>query len=393
MCGGAEAPEAPDPYATAEAQYLYEVKAAKEAAKLNAIDQFGPMGSTTYQRGADGTPTSQTVNLSPQVKAWLDSQFGSATKLQDATSKQLDYLPQDKYALPGGKSADQYAREAFGDEMLDPSRMSDTSEIARASYDSQKAMFAPDIDAARKQTEIRLAERGISPGDEIWRDEMDRIDRQANAAYEGASRSATLDAGNEQTRRVNAATQARNYGSNSYQTDVSNELLERNQPFAEAGALMGTTPQFQTPSFMNTGQQDVKAPDYQGAVNANYNARMGQYNANQTQKQNMMGSIAGLAGSAIQMFSDEDLKEDREAADGEAILAAFRGMPVDDYRYKEGAREAFDLPEKRTGTMAQDYAEEFGGDGHMIDVGDAVGKLMAAVKALDARTSSAGRRV
>ena len=66
---------------------------------------------------------------------------------------------------------------------------------------------------------------------------------------------------------------------------------------------------------------------------------------------------------------------------------AFRGMPVDDYRYRKEAQDEFNLPEHRTGTMAQDWAEEFGGDGHTIDMGDAIGKLMAAVKALDKRTA------
>ena len=87
------------------------------------------------------------------------------------------------------------------------------------------------------------------------------------------------------------------------------------------------------------------------------------------------------------MMSDENTKEDRTPADGRNILLAFRDMPVDDYRYRDEVREVVNLPEHRTGTMAQDWAEHFGGDGHMIDLGDAVGKLMAAVKELDRRTA------
>jgi hypothetical protein len=121
-----------------------------------------------------------------------------------------------------------------------------------------------------------------------------------------------------------------------------------------------------------------------GGVNQSYANQMAQYNANQANKQGMMKSIGGVAGT-IAMMSDEDTKEERSEADGEAILAAFRGLPVDDYRYKDEAQEEFGLPEHRTGPMAQDYAQTFDGDGRTVDLGDAVGKLFAAVKALDAR--------
>lgn len=380
MCGSS--PKPPDPWETAESQYHWNTQAAQDALRMSAIDQYGPFGSTTYSRNAEGLPTSQTVNLSPEVEQWLQSQFGASTALQNAAQTQLGYLPQDRFQLPDSPSAQGYAEEAFGTSMFDPSSF-DTSGIAQTSYDQAKSMFQPDIDAAKKQTEIRLAQRGISPGDEIWNDEMDRLDRNANNAYAGASRQATLDAGNEQTRRVNSALAGLNYGSNTYQTNLSNQLLERNQPYAEAAALMGTTPQFQTPSFMNTPQAQVGAPDYSGLTQANYQAKQQQSN----NLWNTIGSIGSAAAPFI--FSDEEMKEDRMPADGEAILMSFRDMPVDDYAYRDEAQLQFGVPEQRTGTMAQDYAEHFGGDGKTIDMGDAIGKLMAAVKALDQRTRSA----
>lgn len=401
MCGAPKMPAPPDPFETAEAQSKYNIEAAQAAAKLNAVDQYGPYGSTTYERNPDGTPKSQTVNLSPEVQQWLSSQFGSSTALQNAAQNQLGYLPQDRFQLPGGPDATGYATEAFGADLLDPSKFSNTEDIARTSYDQAKSRFQPDIDAARKAQEIKLKQRGINPGDEIYNDEMDRLDRSANNAYSDASRQATLDAGSEQTRRANTALTARNFGSTQYQTNLSNQLLERNQPYAEAAALLGTTPQFQTPSFQQTAAQGVAAPDYQGAVNQNYNARVGQYQAGQQQQASMWGALGQIGaaagpkiGSAIAssaIFSDEDMKEDREPASGEGILAMLRDMPVDDYRYKDEARAAFDVPEHRTGAMAQDYAENFGGDGKTIDLGDAVGKLMAAVKALDQRTEGMRR--
>jgi hypothetical protein len=346
------------------------------------MDQHSAFGSTTFERNPDGTPKSQTSTLSPEVQNWLNNQFSTSNALQGATQNQLGFLPTDKFQLPGGTDARGYAEQAFGKDMLDPSKFSDTGAIAQASYDQAKSRFQPDIDAARKKQEIKLSQRGISVGDEIYNDENDRMDRSANNLYSDASRQATLDAGNEQTRRANTALTGLNFGQNQYQTNLSNQLLERNQPFSEAAALMGTTPQFQTPSFMNTSAQSIQAPDYQGQVNANYAQKT-------AQNQNMWNTIGSLGSAGASMFlSDENMKEDRSPADGEGILAMLRDMPVDDYRYRDSAQEAFGVPEHRTGPMAADFAERFGGDGKTIDLPNIVGKLTAAIKALDARTAA-----
>jgi hypothetical protein len=353
--------------------------------RMGSLDQFGPFGSTTYERGPDGLPTSQTVNLSPEVQSWLDSQFGASEGLSEAALRQIGYLPEDRFQLPTGPSATDYATGAFGSELLDPSSFSDLSDISQTSYDQARSLFEPDIENARNAMEVKLAQRGIPVGSEVYNQEMDRLDRSANQAYSGAARQAQLDAGNEQSRRFNTALQGQTFGQNQYQTNLSNDLLERNQPYAEASALLGTNPSFQTPSFMNTPTQAISSPDYQGQVNANY-----QQQANQNSG---MWNTIGQIGSAALPFliSDEDMKEDREPVDGEMVLASFREMPVDDFAYKDEARMMFDLPERRTGTMAADYQEHFpeGSDGHMIDMGDAIGKLMAAVRSLDKRTMRA----
>jgi hypothetical protein len=62
---------------------------------------------------------------------------------------------------------------------------------------------------------------------------------------------------------------------------------------------------------------------------------------------------------------------------------SFRDLPVDGCRYID---EAFNLPERRSGTIAQDWAEQFGGNSRTFDIGDAMGKLVAAMKSLQKRT-------
>ena len=439
MCGSSTPPP-PDPYKTAQAQYVFNKQAAEDALRLNAINQTGPFGSTTYQRDPKtGLPTSQQVSLSPEVQQWLSSQFGASSGLNNAAARQIANLPTDKYQLPGAPNSRTRSAEAFGADAIDPTKMADpsqlalyesekqalgptssTADIARTSYDQQMALQQPNLDAMKKQKEVELANRGIPVGSEIWRDEINRLDSAQAGAQNAASRQAILDSGAEQSRQFgmnlqtgefgagedarlakarlgnqqflgtqqnqdfNRMIQALGYGRGEYQTDLSNDLLERSRPYEEAAALLGTAPQFTTPQFMNPAQQNVAAPDYTGIVNNNYNQQLAASQANQG---GLFKTIAGLGGTAMQLLSDENAKTDRKTADGEAILAALRKMPVDNYRYKDEAREEFDLPEHRTGPMAQDYAKHFGGDGKTIDVGDAMGKLFAAMKALDKRTA------
>lgn len=107
-----------------------------------------------------------------------------------------------------------------------------------------------------------------------------------------------------------------------------------------------------------------------------------------TKKDGIGNSLIGGIGTVLGgILSDEDKKENREPADGEEALRAFREMPVDNYDYTEEAVDEYDVPEgRRVGPMAQDFAEYFGGDGKTIDYAQYLGALAAAVKALEART-------
>jgi len=415
--------------------------AARDSAFYNAIDQYGPYGSTIFARRPDGTPYAQAVQLSPEVQAMLDAQFGAGTALNQAAARQLGFLPQDRFQLPESPDAREYASDAFGERVLDSDRFADplagdlyqssavglteapsTQDIANTFYQQAKSRFQPDLDAARKQKDIELARRGIPVGSEIYRDEMNRLDAQQNNLYSDAARQAELAAGQEQSRQFgqnlstaqyggqeqgrlqnadlanrsflgqtqnqqyNQLLNALGYGQNQYQTNLGNVLLERQQPLTEYAALTGSSPQFQSPSFMNTAALNIQPPDYTGVVNNNYAVQSANARQAQANQGSAWGTIGQIGAAAISAFSSEDMKEHRSPADGEMVLASLREMPVDDYRYRDEAQEAYDLPEHRTGTMAQDYAEHFGGDGVTIDLADAVGNLMAAMKALDKRT-------
>jgi hypothetical protein len=109
-----------------------------------------------------------------------------------------------------------------------------------------------------------------------------------------------------------------------------------------------------------------------------------------------LGPALAAGGQAAMFMSDERLKEDVTDVDPETVLGAFSTIPTKTYRYTDEAREYF--PEltadgERTGFMAQDYEEAFDGEGvrdldgvKAMDVPNVIGKLVVAVKGLEART-------
>lgn len=104
-----------------------------------------------------------------------------------------------------------------------------------------------------------------------------------------------------------------------------------------------------------------------------------------------LGATAAKAAPSLALLSDKTKKKDRKdvSSQGEKVLGAFNKLPIENYRYKDQAVQEYGVPQgQRVGPMAQDFAKQFGGDGQTIDMGNALGSLMLAVKALEARTRS-----
>jgi hypothetical protein len=77
------------------------------------------------------------------------------------------------------------------------------------------------------------------------------------------------------------------------------------------------------------------------------------------------------------MRSDENAKEDKREVKG--VLDALKKMPIEAWKYKDGEGDGGE----HIGTYAQDFKKQTGlGDGKNINVIDALGVTMGAVKEL-----------
>lgn len=81
------------------------------------------------------------------------------------------------------------------------------------------------------------------------------------------------------------------------QQQIDEASYLRNLPLNDIAALLGTGGGVQNPNFSNFAQVGVAAPDYQGAVYANYNAANQQYQQQLQSRSQGLGSIFGLAGT------------------------------------------------------------------------------------------------
>jgi hypothetical protein len=98
------------------------------------------------------------------------------------------------------------------------------------------------------------------------------------------------------------------------QEGISEATYLRNLPLNDIASLLGTGGGVQNPTFANTPQVGVAAPDYEGIVQNNYNQAVSQYNTQQQAQAQMLGSIFGAAGTVGSAFipkpSDVRLKYD-----------------------------------------------------------------------------------
>lgn len=105
----------------------------------------------------------------------------------------------------------------------------------------------------------------------------------------------------------------------------------------------------------------------------------------------LLGAGATIGGAFL-MSDKKKKKKIKDVSDkGEEVLGAFSKLPIDSYEYKDDAVDQYGVPPgPRLGPMAQETPGKLGGVGNAgLDMGNAIGALMLAVKALEQRTRRA----
>jgi hypothetical protein len=270
--GKSSAPQAPDPYSTAQAQEQAGTEAASYNAALNQVNQVGPTGSTTYaQTGTSpqGAPTyTATTSLSAPEQALLSGSQGLGLQSQELAGGQGQNVGNTlaSYQLPT-----QGANEAFG------------QQAQQAAYGVETASMDPQWNQQYESLDASLRNSGATPGTPAYDNAMQSFDANRSSAYGQAENQAFSQGLSSEGQQISDVNQAQG-------GQIANYLsLASGTPGATSstGAAGNTT----------TGAS-TSAPNIMQAFENQYQGQLANYNANVSSENTDIGAGASVAAAA-----------------------------------------------------------------------------------------------
>ena len=331
--------------------------------------------------------------ISNERQKGIDALTGKVTQAQlDAMNTSMGWAKEDRARY---KSVFQPLQDKF----IEKANNWDSAEKQAEAATEARADVSANADLQEQIRARKMAAQGVNPNSGAWAGTERAADTGTALAAAGAQNVA------RRTLRSQAMAlqgEAVNMGSGLPSQAGSALGLGTGAGSAAVGnAVSAEQPRMQSMSIMNAGFGGAMQ-GYGGAMqgysgmgnsmNQIFNQNMATYNANNAPVNGLMsglGSIAGLAfgGASKPWFlSDEDAKEDKREVRG--VLDALKKMPVEAWKYKDGEGDG----QEHVGTYAQDFQRATGlGDGKTINVVDALGVTMGAVKELAEKVESANK--
>lgn len=209
-------PTPPDPY-----------KLIEEQAKANRVNESGPMGSLTYSRDPSTGVWTANKEFSPELQGLYDQRIGMVGSDINA---------------PDLPSSSDFSADA--------------DKLEKATFDRTKMLLDPQFSQEEEQMRSRLANQGIMPGSEAYRNEFDPFAQRKREAYNAAALGAVGAGRQEQGRLFGQSMDVA-------KTGFGHNLQRRQQLYNELASLIGTQ------QIGPTGQLDVLSPfaqQYQGQI-------------------------------------------------------------------------------------------------------------------------------
>ena len=275
----AEPPAAPDYSSAAQVAAQGDLEAARIQTKANRPTQLNPFGRVDWEQDPnDQDLWTQTTTMNPDLEDAILSQSAVTRGVSDSATNLLgdiDAVTASDIDLSG---VPDLADPGFG-----------------AVEDIRSAMMQrmqPDFDYRRDRENAQLVAQGFKEGDEAYDQRM----RQLDDAENRASLDALLRATGESDRIYARTADARQRG-------VQEAAFLRSLPMNELNAVLrGQSvglPQFQG---YNTQAQTAGA-DVLGATQAQYDAELGRYNAQQAAATNRLNAYGNIIGGAAGFFA------------------------------------------------------------------------------------------
>lgn len=346
----APAPAAPDPYKTAQAE-----------AQFNRLDTYSPSGSGvrygyTNAQGqfVQGTPPPGFQSAVSQMESPWERSIREA--LQPASVDLTNRVIRDTIT-----------------NMPDAPRVQERGDIAKTIFDRSFAMMMPAIEKGNTRLLNNLQARGIPIGGEAFNEAYGEQQTRTQDTISRLAMDADMAAGQEQSRL--------------FGLDASS----RQGAIAELVAAMGGN--YNPPSATPSGS--AAGVNYSGLVGEKYRNDMAQWESDQARRGAAMSTAGGIIGSALPLMKcSRDWKDDHGTVSIHDVAEGVTRIPIHEWSYAPGVHVPGSLPGQRhVGPMAQDFQQVFGlGDGRHINVIDAFGVCMAALKSALLRIEVLERR-
>lgn len=270
-----KAPAAPDPQKTAAAQTQSNINTASANSVIGNANERGPLGNVDYTisgyenvGGVQVPKYTRTTTLSPEQQRLYEQQTALGGQMNDIAGRQLTNLdntlsqPLSFDGLPAAPTAD---RQQY--------------------VDALNSRLEPQLERDRAALESRLANQGIMPGSEAYREAVALSDRGRN----DARTQAILQGGTYAQQEYGMGTDARSRA-------IQEQLTLRNQPINEISTLMNGG-QVTMPQFQGYQGGNVAGTDIAWINNAAYQQQMAAYQQKLAQQNSMLGGIGGIAGT------------------------------------------------------------------------------------------------
>lgn len=174
------------------------------------------------------------------------------------------------------------------------------------------AQFGNQAQQQQNQQNMQQAAFGNAAQDQYFQQQLAQAGFGNDAASQQFGMNQSAAAFNNQAagQAFNQQSAAAGFNNQVRQQQIDEASYLRNLPLNDIAALLGTGGGVQNPQFQDFAQVGVAAPDYQGAVYANYNAANQQYQSAMQARSQGLGSIFGALGSlgGAAIMSDRRLK-------------------------------------------------------------------------------------
>jgi len=328
MGGKSDAPAAPDYIGQANAQAAGNLAAARSQTSANRVNQVTPYGSIKYTQGtgfnqeaydkametysAGVSAFNDPSNAAMQTYKNAGGKIGEAPKREDFISDPDKWSSNIELSETGQKLLDAYNKTSLGLADLQGTAMDRVRDAQAQPFDTSglidindktgmdgwdratdliRQRQNPELDRQQAALDSKLANQGLTQGSEGWGIGQTQFGKTRNDA-DIAAQMAGLQAQNQFFNQAITGNQA----------TLQQRNFLRQLPLNELNALR-TGSQVTNPTFSTAGQQgQTSGPDLLGATNSQYNAQVGNVNAQNAQT--AQGTQAGIgAASSIAMLA------------------------------------------------------------------------------------------